>query len=63
MLTDYTDQQARMDDAFSQGGTTCDTQCEECERTYFVTSLGYGDYDDGRQKPYESLLNSFLKSI
>lgn len=46
-LTDYTDQQSRFDRAFSCGGSSTCVTCEKCGRTYFVTSQGHGDYDEG----------------
>lgn len=46
-LEQYTDQQSRMARAFSYGGTCCQVTCEACERTYFVTSDGHGDYSEG----------------
>lgn len=46
-LVEYTDQQSRMCRAFSYGGTLCSTTCQACDRTYFVTSPGHGDYDEG----------------
>lgn len=47
MLTDYTEQQKRFSIAFTGGGTCCSTMCEACNRVYFVTSPGHGDYEDG----------------
>ncbi len=47
MLTDYTDQQARFDTAFAAMATCCSIKCDNCGRTYFVTSPGHGDYEDG----------------
>ena len=46
-LTGYTDQQRRMDLAFSGLATICTVTCQACGRTYFVTSSGHGDYEDG----------------
>ncbi len=46
-LEQYTDQQARIDDAFGFGGTLCSVLCTDCDRTYFVTSPGHGDYEEG----------------
>lgn len=46
-LSQYTDQQSRIDRAFSFGGSCCTAYCEACERTYFVTSSGRGDYEEG----------------
>ena len=43
----YNDQQSRFDEAFCQGGTSCDALCQNCGRTYFVTSSGHGDYEEG----------------
>ncbi len=47
MLSVYTEQESRFDTAFSGGATCCSIDCEGCGRTYFVTSDGHGDYDDG----------------
>jgi hypothetical protein len=47
MLKDYTDQQSRVATAFSFGGSLCTAHCEACGRTYFVTSDGHGDYEEG----------------
>lgn len=47
VLQEYTDQQSWFDYAFSGGATCCQTTCEACGRTYFVTSDGHGDYDEG----------------
>lgn len=47
MLKEYTDQQSRYANAFSGGGTLTVTDCEACGRTYFVTSPGHGDYNEG----------------
>lgn len=46
-LREYTDQQKRIDDAFTNGGTCCSIYCEACNRTYFITSPGHGDYSEG----------------
>ena len=46
-LQQYTDQQSRMARSFSRGGGCCQVTCEACERTYFVTSAGHGDYSEG----------------
>ena len=46
-LDTYTDQQSRMDTAFSHGASCCDVYCEACGRCYFVTSAGHGDYEPG----------------
>lgn len=46
-LQDFTDQQSRIDRSFARGGTCCDIYCEACGRTYFVTSAGHGDYEEG----------------
>lgn len=43
----YTKQQSRFAKAFSQGGSCCSVQCEQCRRVYFVTSPGHGDYGPG----------------
>ena len=53
-LSDYTDQQSRIDRAFSDGGSCCGAHCEACGRTYFVTSSGHGDYEEGElERLYE----------
>lgn len=46
-LQDYTDQQSRVERAFCCGGACCSVHCEACDRIYFVTSSGHGDYDEG----------------
>lgn len=46
-LKRYNEQQARFDWAFCCSGTCCDVTCEQCGRTYFVTSPGHGDYLEG----------------
>ena len=55
MLTDYTDQQARFDAAFVVTSTCCSITCDNCGRTYFVTSPGHGDYEDGELDELRSL--------
>lgn len=46
-LQTYNDQQSRVERAFSTGGSCCTAHCEACGRTYFVTSEGHGDYEEG----------------
>jgi len=46
-LEPYTEQQSRIHNSFSYGGTLCSVCCEACERIYFVTSPGHGDYEEG----------------
>jgi len=59
MLTDYTDQQSRIEKAFSYGGACCQVDCQACGRTYFVTSEGHGDYEEGE---LEGLLENAKQS-
>lgn len=46
-LGEYTEQQSRFYLSFSRGGTCCSDTCEACGRTYFITSQGHGDYNEG----------------
>lgn len=48
MLQDYTPQQSRIDAAFHSFATCTSIRCERCQRLYFVTSPGHGDYEDGQ---------------
>jgi len=57
-LEKYTDQESRIHHSFSFGGTLCSVCCEACNRIYFVTSEGHGDYEEGE---LESLLESSKK--
>jgi hypothetical protein len=47
MLSAYTAQQSRFDQAFSVSSTCSSTTCANCGRTYFVTSPGHGGYEEG----------------
>lgn len=51
----YNDQQSRFSKAFCHGGTLCSTLCENCGRTYFVTSVGHGDYSEGELEELQEL--------
>lgn len=55
LLEMFNDQQSRFDKAFCQGGSLCDTYCENCGRTYFVTSRGHGDYEEGELEEFREL--------
>ena len=46
-LSCYTDAESRLDRSFSYTASCCTSWCEACGRTYFVTSPGHGDYDEG----------------
>lgn len=43
----FTDQQSRYARAFTNSATIRIVTCEACDRTYFVTSPGHGDYAEG----------------
>lgn len=59
-LEQYTDQQARYALAFTSHGTSCSVTCEACNRTYFVTSPGHGDYEDGELEGLRARAESAL---
>ena len=54
-LNQFTDQQSRIDRAFSIVASSCTAYCEACGRTFFVTSQGHGDYDEGELERLHNL--------